>query len=346
MSRSAHWARAPITTLQLVYGNWRAAFNTGEEGFGAATTYRASIEYPAGVFTQVVFGGSPSGVAENLGEVISDPASVVIPMNAQFWVRTWTSNTVGVFYVSKPCDAAHGEAFEYSPTTTPDKTMSGTLTDNGAGIVTPYAIIGMSSRPAIWLAGDSRVWGNNDVYTGNRFSDLGTLARSIGPVLPYSSAGCPTESAQQAIAQSTRRVNLAKRFFTHVASGYGINDVNAYSRTAAQTYADLKTLADLFYPLPFFQGTLGPVTTSTDAWATTANQTVTASNPARVALNNLIREGTYFAGVMEIADAVETSRDSGIYKAPSYTADGLHELQKALAVVVSSNAINPGRFVA
>ena len=99
-----------------------------------------------------------------------------------------------------------------------------------------------------------------------------------------------------------------------------------------------------------YQTTVTPQTTSTDAWVTTANQTVTAVHARRIGLNDWIRDGAPFdtatglavavgatgstivragtrahplKGFFEIADIVETSRNSGIWKA-GWTTDGLH----------------------
>jgi len=344
MSRSRHRAADVITSLKILYGNWKSDdYTVGDSGPGATSTYSASIEYPAGVFTQVKFAGLVTGVAADVGEVISDFVSVYIPKNAYFWVRTWYSNSLGIIYIGKPADTAHGEAMDFGVTVV-DKTMSGTISDGAAGIVTPYAILSISAAPSIFIAGDSRCFGQSDAYTGAVSSDVGTIARSIGPELPYINCGIPSDSAFKASALSALRISLAKRFCTHVICGYGINDINLYVRTAAQTLADLKTVWGLYSPLTVYQATVGPVSTSTDSWATTGNQTTAATNAQRVLLNNSIRQSPAVAGVLEVADVEETARDSGIWKAPGFTADGLHETQLACVVVANSGAVNVGRF--
>ncbi len=344
MSRSRHVARSPITALRLLFGNWWVNLSSGEAGSGAATTYTASIEYPAGTFTQVLFGGATSAVVADLGEVISDEMAISIPLNAEFWIRTWTSNTAGILYVGKAPSAGHGEAFEFGTTTT-DKTMSGTIGYSSAGVVTPYAILSMSSGASPFLFGDSRVFGQSDVYTGSFSNDVGILARSVGPVMAYLNAGIPGDRAQIVAGSMARRVSLAKRFCTDAVLALGINDINVNGRTAAQTYADVLTIAAALRPLSVFGCTLDPVSSSTDAWATTANQTTASSNAARVAFNNLMRESPMLDGIFDLADAVETARDAGIWKAPGFTADGLHESQKACTLIANSRAIELGRLV-
>lgn len=343
MTRSAHFARDNITALKLAYGNWLALFNLGEVGYGQPATYAAAIEYPASTFTQVFFSGATTGTAADLDEVISDYCFVNIPKDAQFWVRTWTSNAGGINYITTGAATGFGEAFEFGVTTT-NKTMSGTLTDTGSGMYVPMAILAMSSVPSPYLAGDSRVVGQGDTFTSARYNDVGELARSLGPQMPYINAGCPTEPPHLALTGSTRRVSLAKRFCTHVVSNYGINGVNAYARTGAQVLADLVSYWALFSPLPVFQTTLAPVSTSTDSWATTVNQTTAATNAERVNLNNALRISVGCAGIIELADAVESARDSGLWKAPAFTADGLHGAQKAYATQAASGVLRSNNF--
>lgn len=344
MSRSAHFARSPITSLRLLFGNWRVDPPTGEVGSGASTTYTASIEYPAGTFKQVLFSGATSAVVPNLGEVISDEMAVTIPLHAQFWIRTWTNNATGILYVGKSEATNFGEAMEFGVTTT-DKTMSGTIAAGGAGIVTPYAILGVSNIMAPFLWGDSRVFGQSDVYTNSRYNDIGIIARSIGPIGSYISCATPGDRAEIIAGSLSLRSSLGKRFCTSMISALGINDLNVNGRSAAQIYGNLQTIWSSMQPLPIFQCTLDPVSSSTDSWATTANQTTAGSNAVRVALNQQLRESGLIAGVFELADQVETARDSGIWKAPGYTADGLHELQKACLAISNSRAIEVGRLV-
>lgn len=96
-----------------------------------------------------------------------------------------------------------------------------------------------------------------------------------------------------------------------------------------------------------FQTTLIPRTTSTDGWMTTANQTTVTTNSfnsIRINFNNWLRDGAPISGgvavatgttsavrigsrnhpltgYFEVADTVESSRDSGIFSAPGSAAD-------------------------
>lgn len=142
---------------------------------------------------------------------------------------------------------------------------------------------------------------------------------------------------------------------TDVWCGYGRNDVSASSSLGTIQASLIRTWrigADR--GARTWQPTITPRTTSTDSWATVVNQTIntTAQNTVRVNLNNWLRDGaplnpsTFAAaatgatasatvvragadnhpltGVVEVADTVESSRDSGLWKPEAGTTDGLH----------------------
>lgn len=348
MSRSAHWMRTAVSSLKLVYGNWRCDFNAGEVGTGTPVTYTSAIEYPLGTFTRVTFNGGQASISiADLATAVSDEIAIAIPKNAKFFVRTWCSGTGGILYNGK-VSTTHGEAMTFGATGVVDQTLGGTVADSsGAGIVTPYAIVGLSSAPAPYLLGDSRVFGQLDAFTSCVYNDSGEMARSLGPFMGYINGGIPSESANHLATASTwmtQRIALAQSYCTHVLCNLGINDVNLLSRTGAQAFADLQTVWAYFGDMPILQSTVAPVSTSTDSWATTANQTTAGSNTNRVALNASIRATGLVAGVIELADVVESGRDSGLWAVPGYTTDGIHESQKANLAIQYSAKLLPGRL--
>jgi hypothetical protein len=108
----------------------------------------------------------------------------------------------------------------------------------------------------------------------------------------------------------------------------GTNDVG---RTLVQMQTDLTTIWTALSNrgMKVHAGTIPPGTTSTDSWATTANQTKKATEATRVAFNDWIRTTPApLAGYVETADACETARNSGFWKvngAANYaTTDGTH----------------------
>jgi len=126
-----------------------------------------------------------------------------------------------------------------------------------------------------------------------------------------------------------------------------------------------------------FQTTITPSTTSTDSFATLANQTAalsfsTAGNGTREQLNDWLRDGGPIrdgvaaaigapdairsshnahplSGVLEMADTVESSRNSGKWKvdgtALKWTGDGIHPSNYAYvqaAIAASSYLLDVG----
>jgi lysophospholipase L1-like esterase len=127
----------------------------------------------------------------------------------------------------------------------------------------------------------------------------------------------------------------------------GINDVTG-GDSAATLATNTNSLVGLFSPLgPVALCTMSPVSTSTDSWATTANQTTVASNNTRATENT--RRAAGITGVKVVYDvnpAVESAvgPESGVWKAPSYTADGTHPA--VAAYKAEAAAINPALLLA
>lgn len=361
MSRSHHIARDTITSLQigLPAWQWGSAFTTTTEtAAGGNITYTASIEYPAGTFTQVKFGGSASGVATDNTTLLSDAVSVSIPNGAAFWVRTFGTAISSIVYngshpstpISPQCDVSNGEAMTFAASGIVDQTMGGTVVATVAGsqgpMLSPVFIVGMTKKPSVLLLGDSRVFGAGDIYTSS--GDLGEEARSIGPYLGYINAGCFGDDTGSYIAGHTNRAALAT-YCSHIFIELGINDL-PIPRTAATVLANHQTIIGLFPGKIIYQQTLPPRTTSTDSFATTGNQTLPSYQAQIVAFNTAIRSGQPgVTGFFEIADTVESARNSGLWKvdgtAFKYTVDGIHESPFGYLAEAASGAINPASIV-
>jgi hypothetical protein len=171
--------------------------------------------------------------------------------------------------------------------------------------------------------------------------------------LPYMNVAKPGEKATDIATTPTEFLKLrmvSTMACTKVIEGYSRNDW-ANSRTLAQIQADKLTIWGWFYArnIPVYAWTSIPGTTSTDSWATVGNQTTVAGESVRLTLNAWIRDGAPIdattraavvvgtssnvlrigaathpvAAYWELADTVESARDSGKWKA-SYTADGTH----------------------
>jgi hypothetical protein len=141
-SRSWHIARDNISTIGVVFGNWR---NSTEivVGLGSAT-YTASIEYPANNLTQVTWSGNGSVTLASGQQILSDMITLPtpIPRGAMFWIRNFQVQPTGILFDSAgPLWTASGDALEYSGTVIADQTAQSK----------PYLRQRFRRRPAIPL---------------------------------------------------------------------------------------------------------------------------------------------------------------------------------------------------
>jgi lysophospholipase L1-like esterase len=343
MMRSAHYARDDITSLKLLLPNLRIGGGLNETGTGATATVTASIEYPLGTRTVVLFGGSSSGTIADINVLLSDAVTVTIPNGALFWVKVWFSSTGGILYsgttaTNSPINTTLGEAFDYG-VTTPDLTNSATNpTGTILGGVYPLGIIGTTTKPSVLVLGDSKSAGTLD--TGDGSGDYGQECRSFGGLLAYCNAGVSGDQVQSLVGSHTQRVALGA-YCSHVIISYGGNDITV-GRTAAQVAADISTVAGYFSGKQIYVNTQAPVSSSLDGWTTIDGQTKDGNNAVRLSLNTKIRNVLPGAtGYLEVADQFESDRDSGYWKAPYYTTDGIHPTQYAYRAVALSNAVGP-----
>lgn len=345
MSRRWHKASVDISALKIIVPNWNVTTSASgvELGVGASATTTASIEYPAGVFTQLTFSGSATGTIANGSSLTSDYANVSIPSGATFYTRIYYTSTAGIVFSTTGVvgkllqDTARGDAFNYGASGIVDQTMGGTITGPDTPHVTfsPLAIIGVTNEPSVCVIGDSIGFGYDD--TPDASGDMGMVARAIGPTFAYLNMSVSSDRANWWVSNHTQRLALTS-YCSHIINELGFNDLFGAGRTVAQVQGDLETIWGLFSK-PVYQTTVTPRTTSTDGWTTTTNQTTTAGESNRTTLNDWIRAGqpdvtAYF----ETADVMETARNSGIWKA-GYTNDGSHPIQSSYITVQNSGAI-------
>lgn len=356
-ARTVHIARDTISALKIELCNWCwLRSGTGPETAGGGNiTYSASIEYPAGTFTQVLWAGAATKVVTSNAVALSDAVTVAIPSGATFWIRTYANAVTAIVFTEgntgfEQRNLAGGEAYEYAASGITDKTMGGTIVDVGAvsaPIFRPTAIVAQTRRPSVLILGDSRDWGFTDIHDSS--GDLGDLARSIGPQYGYINAGCAGDTLSAFITAHTQRAAL-QQYVSHVVFGDPINALRSggsgQNKTAATVLGELQTILGYFPTKRCLTTTTGgPQTTTTDSWATVANQTVNANSAQIIAYNDAIRAGVANSvGYFEIADQVESARNSGKWwvtgVASATTTDGLHSTQAGYLRIKNSGAVN------
>jgi hypothetical protein len=329
MSRTRHFARDTITALQIAIIAWG---NNNEASIPASITVRASVEYPIGVFTRLLFnGGSANAVVAAGATQFTDVVSVNIPNGAQFFIRAQLVAPSGC-----PCtsgfngggnDVGAGEAFQ---NTASDLTLSGTVVDGGFGgdCWYPMAIIGPTTHPSVAILGDSRQAGVGEASSDTPTDDCGEIAKAFGLKYAYINFGLVGDFASIfATGPTTKRASFYK-YVDLVVSNFGVNDLIG-GQTAAGLMADLTTISNTIRPAnKFYQCTIPPVTTGAWTNPTGSDQTLATWNAIRQTINTWIRSGTatgIFDGLYEVARAVEIAVDSGKWQAPNVTNDGLHE---------------------
>lgn len=355
MNRTGHIAAVDITTIG---GVWSAFYNrtfTGgpsavaDTAIGANATITASIEYPAGTFTQLLFSGSATGTVPNKGILQSDLATLSIPAGATFWVRSWWNSSAGIIYTAVR-NAALGDLMNASVGSITDQTMSGTITHNAGSFASPpIAIVGNTNGVSVCLVGDSICAG---IVTGTGESEasntlpydgkIGILARSMDD-LPFLNLGVSSELARDWIANSDGK-KLLLPYFSHVIVQLGINDFGA-SRTPTELQTDIDAIFALLPArIQKWQTTITARSTSTDSWATTTNQTYTGGTNVKTHNTNVRAGIAGLQGYFDLRLALESSPGSDKWAvdgtANKYTQDGLHPSKAGNELVESGGLVD------
>ncbi|WP_155900293.1 SGNH/GDSL hydrolase family protein [Microbacterium sp. 11MF] len=356
-SMTRHYFPDDAVGVRFVYGNsaWWNTLLTNND-----ITITAAIKL-AGVLYQITFDGRTSKLINPLGYAVSDVIAPRIP--AGTWLELRTSVTVAAgekFPATHVVSSADGIAdgrFDGS-----DQTMVGSPSWNGTTNVRVYgpaAIIGQvprAARPSVLIDGDSITQGAGDTSNPTIPYDRGWAVKAMANEFSYLQGSLYGDSAVNLVPWLRDRGKFAG-CTDYVISAMGSNDLYVNSRTAAQLQADVIARWRLYADRGsrVVGVTVPPRTTSTDSWATVANQTISdaTKNGHRVTYNNWLRDGapldksTYAAaaigapgasviragdpvhplfGFVDIADLAESARDSGKWSvtAGTPTADGTH----------------------
>lgn len=319
---------------------------------GTEIAVKASYEYNNSVYP-IVFNGRRS-TAYAAGLLISDPVALDVAAGTLLPVRVYIATANGQnFPVSLPVQGPNG-------TYTGDGYTSGSdVTDVTTAVVSPQAlasyatvaaIVGVPNdpTPVLGVVGDSIPSGQKAASgTSTDYADS-FVTRAVAGAIPLFRLTSPGVRLNS-IRTLHQSLFPQLAYCTDVLVSIGTNDLFD-GRTAAQLIADLTWLYDTLLDLGcrVHGATLLPHTTSTDSYATLANQTVYSSAFAagagsdRGQVNAWIRSGaggrqsTY----IETADAVESARDSGKWavngSANYLTSDGLHPNSAAHTLMAST----------
>ncbi len=332
--------------VRLVYGNF---YNGDVKGVNTITV-RAGLEWPVSTpqgsatvasTNPVSFNGSRSVIIEPGCWAVSDP--ICMDVTAGQLVFSRTNVTVASAGMKWPTSLYTYAGEQEGYTAGSDTSDSGTIaTASGRGYG-PIAVLGIPDRgkPATVAGlGDSIMFGSGDSGFPN---GLGYASRALMDAnIGFMNLAKNTEQAAQVdpttVGLKYRRNLLAS--CTHVMEAYGRNDWgNAASLATLQANKLKLWNMAARRGIKVTTATNFPATTSTDGWTSAGGQTVIAGESVRVAINDWIRDGAPIlngvavaagssaagtvrmgqaghpaVGYHELADAAETSRNSGVWK--------------------------------
>ena len=294
-------------------------------------------------FTRALFGGAQTRVINPTdGLIETDAIAPFLAADESIFVRTEVSMAVGqqcpVGYLRYPSN----NTVETIPQSSGQPSqlaaigvmaIAGSYTHGGFGFG-PLAVVGDvdSYTPSALVFGDSIADGNGYHTAGNDGS-MGYIA------LGLYNAGvghCKATRGSNRAAYSTPVLSPNQfalcRYATHLIGNLGTNDIFA-GRTLAQLQADL---LDIWAGAKAVQAQIKihwqlllPRTTSTDSWATTANQTPIAGfevggirDQLNAWLYAKVADGT-IAGIINPLPDCESPTTPGVW-GPALTTDGVH----------------------
>lgn len=384
---------ASAKKLRLAYG----AYAYGTDVGTTVPIGQVTVEYPhaSGNFFDVTFGGLGT-ITLNSGQmVISDELDLTssggVVAGQLLNVRTYVPATSGLnIPVMDDQVTLAGQADKISANTGVNQchTAYASLTASGGGGLGPCGIFGNSNLPAVALVGDSITQGVGDTAFPSPGIHAGWADRGFNNSMGLVNVSRHAERGDQwaggqSQAQPTTNTKHRRALAyacNRVICAYGNNDLYTVPNlTADQLQNTVIALWREFRErgAKVWATTVTPRCSSTDAFATSTNQTPTANGAARVFVNQWMRDGAPIDfnsnplptgtaagvgvfragafrhplvanGVIDMATAIETAQDSGKWKnladngTGPWTADGIHP--SAIGHTAIAALITPSTF--
>ena len=341
-----------VLTYQNAFNQGSTGSPTYADTDGAGNiTLKAAVEV-GGVVYPVTFAGQLSIALAPGGLINSDPIPLELAAGTQFFTRT--EITPATTWHGNNAASVSAGAGGFTATTGLTVTGAGAIADSSSTKFGPSAIYGSpalsTAKQGVLIVGDSIGQGVGDLAAGfvgrnvnPSISGGGFISRALCGVAGQVQTAIPGEAATGflSFANRFRRLTIAQHCGTAICE-YGRNDVSG-GRTFTQIATDLLALWTILNQrgLRVIQTTITPKSTSTDNWKTTGNQTKTTDDAVRYLVNHWLRSGApvspggvpvqkgqsgdYHAltsgstghplyAVWEVADVVESARNSGIFK--------------------------------
>jgi lysophospholipase L1-like esterase len=353
---------AGMTTGMQVFGVTAAYFPAGTTvTVTGATTLTASqnatssgtnIYLQVATITPCTFSSSGTATVAANTDAISDPCNTLAMTDGStLWVRTLQQQITGTTIilggeVGTAGPPLQNQGLYGNGGSVADLTAGGTFVSAAAAVLAPQYILAPTQKVSVCLAGDSRTLGLYD-SNSDTSGDIGETARFVGPDFAYVNLGINGDAVQSAIGSYAQNYYRILAYCSHVIDQYGINDL-ALGSTAA-TLALHRSQFAAMTGKPVWGTTLPAETSSTDNFATIANQTTVTNTDA---FNALVRSGipgeNGFFDLQKAIDPLNLQKwpvgpAAGQTMGTAFysTADGAHETPTGNLIYKNSPLIQP-----
>jgi lysophospholipase L1-like esterase len=311
--------------------------------------YAVGIENAAGTSTVTLTANGLALFPVSPGATVwTDPIDIGLPVSdGGFFVRVYAERNTGTGTLPTPhrCTAEYTDGQQQTNGTN-QTAGTGPITTGfaGAGLCPGPVVIANKAKPfddqILAVTGDSIVAGEGDVSNTRGFLSRACTTNKVRHIRIARGSERATEFGGDR-SRTRRRLALIAGC-TDAICGYGTNDM-ASGLTGAQTQTALVALWKMLAArgMRVSQTTILPRTNSTNGWQTVASQTMQTGMTDRVAVNTWIRAGAPLdsttlqpvavgtsgallagqakhplVGYVEMADAVESARNSGAWGTP------------------------------
>ena len=339
-------------TAKVAGGNLRLVYPGYYTPVGAPATFlnpvrvRASLQKsdgagnPTGSAIPVTFDQVLTGVVQPGGFLTSDPCPIALAAGELFFVLTYTDNSAQ-YYSNRYLTGVSGE--QWAAGTNATLTLAGfdtVVNSQAIDVYAPALILAPvteSNRTAVMVLGDSIAYGEYANYTQTR----GFASTAISQTRPVVNVGIGGSTAQNwADLSISGSAYTVMPFVRDVFIEPGFNDVSL-GIPAATIYANLATIYGYCRDMGarrVIGCTITSHPTSTDLFATTANQTASANEAIRLALNVLITGSALIDGYFDLSAALAYSGNAALRRVSTASQTTSATIFSGIAGAISSAA--------
>lgn len=344
-----------VKNLEMALANWHVTPDGEQLPDNDELRLRVSIEYPIGSKpTHLKVDGSDSLVIPAGRTIVAkDLSGLIIPAGEKFYVHTFVSAykddsltgrlPVGRFYVHW---SQNRDMYEKNGTDLTDQSGGqSTGTAAPADLYSHLTLTGESiyndRKPSLLIVGDSISYGFNE-----HLAMKGDNTGAVGPYERWAAANgvgafnlsVPSKKASNWAGFENGaypRLSAVLNGFTNsCVLALGRNDLaNQTAEELIESIDSIKRFLISKYGITSIPITVTPASSSSDSWATVENQAANGNDAARIAYNDYVRGLDSF---LEITNTIESSNNSGKWKAGSLTSDGVHPSTNAVETIVSA----------